>query len=110
MNMEFDEILAVVEDLDANELTIWIESGWVRPEETVPVPKFSAVDVARVRLIHECIYELGVEVETLPLVLSLVDQVYGLRRELAVLVEAVEELPEETKTKILQRVGCVRQD
>lgn len=110
MNMEFDEILTAVEDLGADELTIWIESGWVCPEETIPAPKFSAVDVARVRLIHECIYELGVEIDTLPLVLSLLDQVYGLRRELAVLVEAIDELPEETKATILQRVGRVRQD
>ncbi len=105
MSKGLADILAMIEALDVDELTIWIERGWVRPMGGAGSQTFSETDVARVRLIHECIYELGVETETLPLVLSLLDQVYGLRRELAALAAAVDALPDETRTTILQHMA-----
>src|SRR6185437_16439051 len=72
------EIVAVEEA----ELRFWIASGWVRPERQEPDLLFGEVDVARARLIAEMRRDLALDEDTVPLILSLVDQVYGLRHAL----------------------------
>jgi chaperone modulatory protein CbpM len=63
------------------DLERWIAHRWIRPEG---LPEsggyvFREIDVARVRLIAELRYDLHIDEETLPVVLSLIDQLYGLR-------------------------------
>ena len=56
---------------------------------------FDEVDIARVRLVCELRDDLGLDAEAIPVVLSLVDQLYGVRRELRALARAVEQQPDE---------------
>jgi len=49
----FDALLREIGALDPAELTLWIDSGWVRPEGEPGNWLFHEVDVARVRLIVE---------------------------------------------------------
>jgi chaperone modulatory protein CbpM len=51
---------------------------------------FRDIDVARIRLIVELHTELEVETPTLPLVLSLLDQLYATRRAMRQLIDALE--------------------
>jgi chaperone modulatory protein CbpM len=53
-----------------------------------------------VRLIIEIRHELAIDDETVPVVLSLVDQLYGLRRELGALCGAIAAQPEATRQAI----------
>ncbi|NQV61850.1 MAG: hypothetical protein HQ502_19440 [Alphaproteobacteria bacterium] len=85
----FEQIVEMFETLAAEELTVWIECGWVRPDANDGDYRFSDTDVARVRLIWELQYELDIHRDTLPTVLSLLDQVYGLRHQLRHLTAAV---------------------
>ena len=63
---------------------------------------FREIDVARVRLIHELRHDLGVDDEALPVVLSLVDQLYATRRQMHRLRRAVEQAaPDEVRQAIL---------
>jgi chaperone modulatory protein CbpM len=98
--IDFDGLLRESGARDAAELTRWIESGWVRPEGGEGGWLFHAVDVARVRLIIEISHELAIDDEAIPVVLSLLDQVYGLRRELAALCGAVAEQPDPVRQAI----------
>ena len=68
--------------LDLGQLQEWIAEGMLRAE---PGPIFTEIDVARIALILELRDELALDDAALPVVLSLLDQLYALRRELAAL-------------------------
>jgi chaperone modulatory protein CbpM len=95
------DVLTRVGGLEEAELVGWIERRWVRAE---PVPGgylFRDVDVARVRLILEIRRECAVDDEALELVLSLLDQIYRLRRQLKALSDAVGSQPDDVQDRIL---------
>jgi len=69
--------------LDGRTLEIWIEEEWLIPNRTESEPIFSDADVARAKLIRELIDDLGVNAEGVGIVLHLLDQVHGLRRAMA---------------------------
>jgi chaperone modulatory protein CbpM len=96
------EVVRLVGRVDRVELTHWVELGWVTPERHKPdEPAFSELDVARVCLICDLRHDLAVEEETMPLVLSLLDQVYTLRRQMNALSGALRQQPEEVRRAIL---------
>ncbi len=72
------------------ELRRWITAEWVRPARRQPEPLFGAIDVARVRLIVELRDEMEVGDAAMPVVLSLLDQLYEARRQMRRLCGAVE--------------------
>jgi chaperone modulatory protein CbpM len=78
----------------------WIEAGWVQTSGEPDAWRFAETDVARVRLIFELRYTLDVGEEDLALVLRLLDQVYGLRRELQALAQAVSRQPDAVRAAI----------
>ena len=98
-----DEVLAELHGVERTELLAWVEAAWVRPERQGGQPRFSAVDVARLRLIRELRHELALDPEALPVVLSLLDEVYALRRRLRLLGLALAETPAETRASIMER-------
>jgi chaperone modulatory protein CbpM len=68
--------------LSPDELQRWIAAGHVRCESQGGAPCFHEIDVERIRLILELRHDLEVNEEALPVVLSLLDQLYALRRRL----------------------------
>ncbi len=103
--LTLDDMLSVVEGLTRRELEHWIADGWVLPVRVRNEFQFREIDVARVRLIYEIRYDLQLDVDAVPLVLSLLDQVYGLRRELRQLTTAIDQQPEDIKQAILDAVA-----
>ena len=99
--MRFTSVVALFPDLPETELLSWVERGWVRPEGTEPDWVFQEIDVARVRLIHDFGRAMAVPEDTMPLVLSLLDQVYTLRGQMRALAHAVEGQPEAVRDAIL---------
>jgi len=67
--------------------------------------EFHEIDVARVRLIHDLRSGMDVGEDAVPLVLSLLDQVYDLRSRLKAVLRAVEAQPHEVQLAILERLG-----
>ena len=86
------------------EVLAWIEAEWVRPETDAAGHHFRPVDVARLRLIRELRQDLAIGPEAMPVVLSLVDEMYTLRRRLAALARAVAEAPDEVRVQV--RTKC----
>jgi chaperone modulatory protein CbpM len=99
--MRFTAVVALFPDLREAELLSWVERGWVRPEGTEPDFVFEEIDVARVRLIRDFRRTMAVSEETMPLVLSLLDQVYTLRGQMRAIARAVEGQPEPVRAAIL---------
>ena len=56
--------------------------------------------MARVRLLCELKDEMKVNDEAMPVVLSLLDQLYGLRREMKALAQAIDRQPEGVRRKV----------
>jgi chaperone modulatory protein CbpM len=103
------EVTLMLERVDRLEIHTWVERGWVRPEgRRDGEPLFSELDVARLCLICDLRHDLAVEEETIPLVLSLLDQVYTLRRQLGALTDAVQQQPEDVRRAILALLGKPR--
>jgi chaperone modulatory protein CbpM len=100
--MVFSEQDLVVEirDLELSRLHKWIRLGWVRPERHEGAARFHDVDVARVRLLNELENALDFDDDTVPLVLSLLDQIHGLRCELRNLARAIDEQPQSVRDRI----------
>ncbi len=53
---------------------------------------------------EEQLAQMGLDEETVPVVLNLVDQIHGLRRELKCLTTAIDEQPNEVRTTLRARV------
>ena len=56
----------------------WVEAGWLLPHQNFAGRRFSDVDLARAHLIRD-LQDLGVNDDSMPIVLDLVDQLHGLR-------------------------------
>ncbi len=94
------ELVIEIRDLSIPRLHKWIRLGWVRPERREGAALFHEVDVARVRLLNELEHTLEFDDDTLPLVLSLLDQIHGLRSQLRSLTKAVDEQPDQVRDRI----------
>jgi chaperone modulatory protein CbpM len=99
--MDAAAVAALFSDLTQVELTAWVERGWVIPDPAGGGFEFREIDVARVRLIHDLRRDMAIAEETVPLVLSLLDQVYELRSRLKSMLHAVEAQPREVQQAIL---------
>jgi chaperone modulatory protein CbpM len=91
MALTEQDLVVEVRNLSLTRLHKWIRLGWVRPERHEGAARFHDIDVARVRLLNELERELDLDDDTVPLLLSLLDQIHGLRRELRNLAQAVDE-------------------
>jgi chaperone modulatory protein CbpM len=77
-----DILIARFGALRPDDLQRWIAEGYVRPALTGGEAQFDEIDVERLRLILDLRDRLAVDEQALPVVLSLLDQVYALRRKL----------------------------
>jgi chaperone modulatory protein CbpM len=102
--IHLDTVVTLVPDVPAAELSDWIARGWVAPAGTSPDWVFAEIDVARIRLVRDLRHGMGVEEDSVALVLSLVDQMYGLRRRLRAVMDAVERQPPPVREAVLSAV------
>lgn len=105
MILQLTSVTALFADLPEHELAGWVERGWVRPEGDAPAWGFQEIDVARVRLIHSLTRTMEVQEDTVPVVLSLLDQVYELRGQLQAVLRAVEAQPDAVRQAIRLRLA-----
>jgi chaperone modulatory protein CbpM len=99
--MDIIAVTALFPDLTQIELITWVERGWVLPEAAESGFVFQEIDVARVRLIHDLRQDMDVGEDAIPLVLSLLDQVYELRTTLKSVLHALETQPQDVRASVL---------
>ena len=97
-----DVLVAQMPGLDRHDLERWISNDWVRADPKDGTLIFGEIDVFRVRLIRELRDDMDINEAALPIVLSLLDQVYDLRRRMRELSGAIGEI------KALGQIGAKR--
>jgi chaperone modulatory protein CbpM len=80
-----DILCARFTSLNPDDLRRWIAEGHVRTDRAADDLVFTEIDVERVRLILELRDLMQVNEEALPIVLSLLDQIYELHRRMRAL-------------------------
>jgi len=103
-----EDIVARVSRLTVTRFRVFVSQGLIKPEavrpEDVAPPGYSEADLARAALICNLEDEMGFNEDDVPVLLSLIDQIHGLRSELRGFVEAVEALPPEVRTTVRLRI------
>ena len=87
--MGIEELLASLAPLRREDLAAWIAEELVMAEGTAEAPHFSPAACGRVRLLCTLRYELEIDTETLPVVVSLLDQLHDAQLRLRALAGAV---------------------
>ena len=87
MRQTITAICRAIPGLTEATLLAFIAEDWVRPETRQGEALFSEADAARIRLILDLRATMEVDAGTLPIVLSLLDQLYATRRQLRLVLE-----------------------
>ena len=88
--MTITAVLARLPALDEGRLLVWVAQDWVRPVRREGELMFAEIDLARLHLILD-LQELEVGEGAMPVVLSLLDQLHGTRRQMRRVLEAMDE-------------------
>lgn len=104
------EVVEAVGTVSVAELRVWCAAGWVSPARGEAGPVFDEVDLARIRLVCGLRDDLGLDEGAIPVVLSLVDQLYGVRHELRALARAVEQQPDDVAGPVRAAYRALTQD
>lgn len=102
--IELESVCARIPGLSREEVTLWVERRWIRAEAPAASGgewRFTEMDLARVRLVVELRSTLEVDEETMPLVLSLVDQLYDARRTVKALLAGLDAQPDAVREAVL---------
>jgi chaperone modulatory protein CbpM len=102
--MDVTAVIALFPDLTQVELVTWVERGWVIPDTAETGLEFHEIDVARVSLIRDLRHDMDLAEDAIPLVLSLLDQVYDLRRTLKSILGALEHQSADVRSAILAAI------
>ena len=104
--IDVELLFARVSNLDPQDLDRWISMAWVRPEIGDQGYLFQEIDVARVALIRDLTDRMRVGEEAMPLVLSLLDQLYDARRRMREVGAALAEMaPETLRLELMRRLA-----
>ncbi|GAB0119940.1 chaperone modulator CbpM [Acidisoma sp. 7E03] len=103
-----ETLSATVSGFDAEDLQRWIDNAWVRPDGPPGSYRFHDIDVARLRLILQLRDDMGIDEGALPVVLSLLDQLYETRRQIRRLCDVMETtLSPEDRRRLREDIGPV---
>lgn len=102
-----ETVALLFEDLASGELAGWVAQRWIQPEPDEDGGwSFREIDIARTRLVYDLRREMATPEETMPIVLSLLDQIYELRRLLDGFGQVLAEQPIEVREAI--QAGLIR--
>lgn len=87
------DLVELCSSLTQRRLEQWIDHGWITPHTQTAEKAFTDLDRTRADLIGYLLDELEIQEDAMPVILSLLDQVYTLRSELRGLVTAVASQP-----------------
>ena len=105
--MALDDLLATIPSLLRSDLEGWIRDELVAPQQDAGL-SFSDMECARVRLICTLTYELEIDSGALPVVLSLLDQLYDTRQRLLSLTAAVAVQDKAVQAAIIAALSTAR--
>ena len=96
-----EQVVTAVSRLTRRRLTTYVQHEFLCPSQSEEGALFSAADLARAELICDLDEQFDLQDEALGVVLSLIDQLHGVRAELRRVMAAIEELPPVEQGKFL---------
>jgi chaperone modulatory protein CbpM len=98
------EVVARVQGLTVARLRAFVAADCVAPAEHQGRPGYREADVARLQLLEDLVEDFDLDADAAAVVVSLVDQIHGLRRQLRRLAEAVAAEHPEVRARIRDRL------
>ncbi len=98
------ETVDLVRGLSKKRLKVCIDQGWIIASIGDSGPAYADIDLARLHLICSLQDDLGVDQDLLGTMLSLLDQVYGLRHELKTILRAIDSEPEDIQARLISKI------
>ena len=95
-----DEVIAAVASLTRTRLMSFVQAEIVIPLQTEGGPVFRRIDIVRLELLCDLSDQFDLQEDALGVVMSLIDQLHGVRAELRALMQAVQDEPEEVRNRI----------
>lgn len=99
-SMTRDEILALIPELSDEALSALTEAGIIRPVLGDDQPLFREIDAARLQLAMDLEDVFRLDPDAVALVLSLIDQLNGVKGEMRAVLGALAEEPPETRARL----------
>lgn len=103
-----DDLIAAVPRLTRSRLNAFVEAEIVIPVRSDRGQMFRSLDRARAELACDLAEDFALHGDALGLVLSLVDQLHGVRAELRAVLAALAAEPEEVRQRIADKAVLVR--
>ncbi|MDO6586549.1 chaperone modulator CbpM [Salipiger sp. 1_MG-2023] len=98
------EAIASVDRLTIVQLRSFVEAEVITPTQTDTGPVFRQVDLARIELLCELSEDFDLHLDALGIVISLIDQLHGVRGSLRAVLDAVEREPENVRLRIQKAI------
>ena len=101
-----EDVLQILESrIDRTTLEHYIEREWLRPVKQESGWHFQEIDIARIELVWHLTQEIKVNDEGMDVVLSLLDQLYGLRAHMQQVTHAITSQSAEVQAEIKRIIG-----
>lgn len=104
------EIVAEHHGLSEDQVRRWVTAEWVVATQEDGDLVFSEREAARLRLLRDMTADIGIEEDTLPVILSLLDQVYDLRTQLRCMSAAIRRQPEQVRAAIRETIAEILEE
>lgn len=98
------ETITTVTRLTSARLTTYVKHAFLRPTQSDAGPVYSAADLARIELICDLSEQFDLDGDALGVVLSLIDQLHGVRGELRRVMTVIEAQPEDLRSQIIAAI------
>lgn len=99
------QLIARYTVLERHVLVTWIEEGVITPHSDAEGYLFDQIDESRVALACDLHYRMGLDHASLPVILSLIDQLHDTRRHLRALTRAICEQSDEVQEAISRHIA-----
>ena len=102
------EVVAQIQGMTVARLRAFVAADCVAPVEQDGRLGFREADVARLQLLEELVDDFELDPDAAAIVVSLIDQIHGLRAELKGLLDALEDLPPDLRATVKMRITQIR--
>ncbi len=108
MTLTEEELIEAITRLTSDRLTEYLAAEIVIPEQSDQGVVYHSIDVARLELACELHEQYDMEADALSMMISLIDQMHGLRAELREVLNAVEAQPDPVRQQLIEVIGTAR--
>ncbi len=108
MTLTEEELIETITRLTSDRLTEYLAAEIVIPEQSDQGVVYHSIDVARLELACELHEQYEMEADALSMMISLIDQMHGLRAELREVLNAVEAQPDPVRQQLIEVIGTAR--